>query len=79
MIRAMNKAAISTAVRAALAGGAKDHATLTAELVKHLDSMAVPIQLDQVVPIDRYNLLLLKFQALEKLIEFYDANANGTN
>lgn len=79
MIKAMNRAAIATAVRAALASGKRDAAGLTTELVTHLNSMAVPIQLGETVPVDRYNLLLLKFQALEQLVQYYDAHENGTN
>lgn len=75
----MNRAAIATAVRAALASGKRDAAGLTDELVSHLDSMAVAIHPGEVVPLDRYNLLLLKFQALEQLVKYYDAHENGTN
>ena len=64
----MNRAAIATAVRAALASGKRDAAGLTDELVSHLDSMAVAIHPGEVVPLDRYNILhqLLKGLELQK-------------
>lgn len=78
MIRAMNRAAIATAVRAALAqplpfdSGAKFTAELIDALVLHLDRMAVEIEPTKTVSQDRYDLLELKYKTLLELLKYSD-------
>ena len=73
---AMNRAAIATAVRAALAqplpfnSGSQFTAELIDALVLHLDRMAVEIEPTKTVSQDRYDLLELKYKTLLELLKY---------
>lgn len=72
----MNRAAIATAVRAALTQqlpfdfGTKFTAELIDALVLHLDRMAVEIEPTKTVSQDRYDLLELKYKTLLELLKY---------
>lgn len=72
----MNRAAIATAVRAALTQrlpfdfGTKLTEELIDALVAHLDHMAVEIEPIKMVSQDRYDLLELKYKTLLELLKY---------
>lgn len=76
MIRAMNRAAIATAVRAALSEMAPPNRSAVTEgllthlLVDHLNRMVVEIEPTKTVSQDRYDLLELKYKTLLELLKY---------
>lgn len=75
MIRAMNRAAIATAVRAALADAdafilQTESIRIQESLIDHLNRMAVEIEPTKMVSQDRYDLLELKYKTLLQLLEY---------
>ena len=72
----MNRAAIATAVRAAVAepmsytSSHQFRIELTDLLVFHLDRMAVTIEPTKTVSQDRYDLLELKYKTLLELLKY---------
>lgn len=72
----MNRAAIATAVRAALSqllppgAGEQLRDNLSEALVDHLNRMAVEIEPTKTVSQDRYDLLELKYKTLLELLKY---------
>ena len=70
MIKALNRAAIATAVRAALSEAGTDQTSLTFSLTEHLNRLAVTIEPTKTVSQDRYDLLELKYKTLLELLKY---------
>lgn len=70
LIRAMNRAAIATAVRAAVSEAKNCQDSLCNALVAHLDRLAVTIEPTKTVSQDKYDLLELKYKTLLELLKY---------